>query len=535
MATRRDMLWGASALGLAALIPEAAEAASRSVAGYRPQYLPPTHMFATWLKRLHDFGPIRFTGTPPCLAFEDYLAAEFEKLGCMVERDRFRLTSWECDLERDCAISVEDDGGSTHGLEALSYYPFCASTRGRAPARGRILHGGTGLKGALALMESTAPEVLRDAIVVVDAPVGEISGSLEIYPGSEIDNPLRETNAPMPAAAIFHRGLMAALQDRCRGIVLCFTDVNDDAARYTWAPFSEPHGKVPALWVGAESGHYLRSVTGRATMDMRCDATLIPDARADSLLATLPGQTDEVVLLTTHTDGPNECNDNGALGLLALATYASKLPLSERRRTLVFSMPTGHYAMGAVADPVTGSGRRAGTYGMMKSYPTVIERTVAQIALEQLGALEWDEVDGGYQPTGRAAPSFWLPTNDHKSIFSSEPVHGTQAMGAAMVRMFAAASADGDPKYLRGALVESGFAPGEGGALRAAGIPGIGLMGVPGYFFRADPRGVLDKLDARVMRAQVSVAARLLSMMDRLTIGQLQGTETISNADLYGV
>lgn len=534
MATRRDMLWGAGALGMTALIPEAAAAALRPVAGYRPLHLPPTHMFDAWLQRLHGFGPVRFTGTPPCRAFEDFLADEFEKLGCMVERDSFRLTSWECDLQRDCAIGVDEDGGRSRDLEVLSYYPFCGSTHGQAPARGRIIYGGTGLKGALALLETTAPKVLRDAIVVVDAPVGGISSTPEIYPGSEIGDPLRETNAPLPASAIFHRGLMAALQDRCRGIVLCFTDVNDDAARYTWAPFSEPHGKIPALWVGAESGRYLRAVAGRATIDMRCDATLTPDAQADSLLATLPGQTDEVILLTTHTDGPNESNDNGALGLLALATYASKLPLSERRRTLVFSMPTGHYAMGAVADPVTGSGRRAGTYGMMKRYPTVIERTVAQIALEQLGALEWDEIGGGYQPTGRAAPSFWLPTNDQKSIFSPEPVQGTQAMGAAMVRMFGAASADGDPKYLRGALVESGFAPGEGGALRAAGIPGIGLMGVPGYFFRADPRGVLDKLDARVMRAQVSVAARLLAMMDRLTPGQLLGTEPISNVDLYG-
>ena len=64
------------------------------------------------------------------------------------------------------------------------------------------------------------------------------------------------------------------------------------------------------------------------------------------------------------------------------------------------------------------------------------------------------------------------------------------------------------------------------------GVPGIGLMGSPHYFFRADPKGVIDKLSPQVMHNQVEIATRLLAMMDRLTPDQMKGLSPISAAEL---
>jgi hypothetical protein len=83
-------------------------------------------------------------------------------------------------------------------------------------------------------------------------------------------------------------------------------------------------------------------------------------------------------------------------------------------------------------------------------------------------------------------------------------------------------------------VVESGFAPGEGGVLRARGIPGVGLMGAPSFFFRADPKGVLEKLSPRVMHNQVSIFTKMVTLMDRLTPAQLKGEAPITEGDLYG-
>lgn len=253
-------------------------------------------------------------------------------------------------------------------------------------------------------------------------------------------------------------------------------------------------------------------------MTLRCDARLTPDARADSIVATLKGRSDEAVLLTTHTDGPNEVNDNGALGVLALATYAAKMPAGQRRRTLVCSLPTGHYASGAISDPVTGSGARAGTRGVTAKRPELMKRVVGQIALEQMAAMEWVDRDGTFIPTGHVARERWIPT---------------ESVASTIARLFVAATSAEDPKHSNSFLSTAG-APGEGGSLRTANIPGIGLMGSPTYFFRADPKGVLDKLNPQVMRNQVAIATKMMILMDRLTVDQLNGRATITDADLFG-
>ena len=94
-----------------------AAATSPKIAGYVPGNVAPAATLGGWLKKLHDFGPIRATGTPQCRAFEEFLATEFAKLGCTVLRDQFKLTSWECDIPADCEITVKEDGASRTVLD----------------------------------------------------------------------------------------------------------------------------------------------------------------------------------------------------------------------------------------------------------------------------------------------------------------------------------------------------------------------------------------------------------------------------------
>jgi hypothetical protein len=521
--SRRMALQSAgAAAGFAGLagLPEQvlAAAAGPRIAGYLPGNVVPARTLGAWLKQLHEFGPIRATGTPQCRAFEEWLAKQFTAQGCTIERDQFRLTSWECDLARDCAISVREDGGATRTLEVVAYYPFAASTRGKGPVSGKLLYGGVGEQSGESILAKYPAAELAEAIVVIEMPLagGGVRGTVKYFPGSFPDPLPPLVDAPRVASQ-GGSGPMRVLESRCKGLILCYTDVSNEAARYNYLPFSDQHRKIPALWVGAEDTRYLKSVAGRATATLRCDARLTPNARADSMIAVMKGASDEVVYMTTHTDGPNEVNDNGALGLLAAATFMARQ--KNRRRTYVFSLPTGHYASGAIRDAVTGSGRPSGTGGNMARWPQYVDRAVAQVALEQMGAMEWADVGGKWRPTGRPAPENWIPT---------------PAVAQTVNRLFLAAAAGEDPKFSRSGLVESGQAPGEGGGLRTRGIPGVGLMGSPHYFFRADPKGVIDKLSPEVMHNQVSIVAKLLVLFDRLSPDQLKGKAPITAGDLYG-
>ena len=545
-ASRRELIGaGAAALG-ASVLPTLARAAAsgRQVAGFDPALVPSPEVLAGWLQRLHGFGPIRFTGTPQARAFEEFLARSFTHLGFEVQIDKYRLMAWECDLARDCAISVTEDGKPAKTLDVVAYYPFAASTRGKGPVTGRVLYAGVGDDAVKALVARTPAAELAKSIVVVDMPLagGGARGTPKFFPGTFPDPMPPNYAGPNPASQ-GGRPSMEAVENKCQALVLCYTDVSNEAARYNWLPFSDKHRRTPALWVGSEDSKHLARVSGKATMTLRCDARTTPDARADTIVATLPGPSDEVVFLTTQTDGPNECNENGGLGVLAVATYLSKLPLSQRRRTYVFSLPTGHYAFGAVADPVTGTGRRGGTFGVIEKRPELMKRVVAQVAMEQMGAMDWADIDGKYVPTGQPAPEYWLPTNAAPatrptsvatSPNSAPTALGTEAMATAVRRMFAVANFDENPAWSRSGVVQSGFAPGEGGALRSRGIPGIGLMGAPSYFFRADPKGVLEKLSPDVMHTQVSIFTKLMTLMDRLPPAKLRGEQPLTDEDLFG-
>src|SRR5580658_181416 len=117
--SRRDLLKIAGAMpfaGAFAAFPSALLSATtdnqRQIAEYQPAHLPSVETLGKWLQQLHEFGPIRMTGTPQCRAFEEFLATQFTSLGFSLERDQFRLTSWECRVT-NCAISVTEDSGAT--------------------------------------------------------------------------------------------------------------------------------------------------------------------------------------------------------------------------------------------------------------------------------------------------------------------------------------------------------------------------------------------------------------------------------------
>ena len=65
-------------------------------------------------------------------------------------------------------------------------------------------------------------------------------------------------------------------------------------------------------------------------------------ATTRTLLATLPGQSREKIVIESHTDGMNAVWDNGPVAMVAMARYLARLPLDCRPRTLQFAFVTGH-------------------------------------------------------------------------------------------------------------------------------------------------------------------------------------------------
>jgi hypothetical protein len=281
------------------------------------------------------------------------------------------------------------------------------------------------------------------------------------------------------------------------GVILAWTDVSDANAADQYTPFSRPLQGIPGLYVGRETGVKLKSLAGggsKATVVLEAD--IHADTPTDTLIATLPGtNSDEVILVNTHTDGPNATEENGGLGILALAKYFAKLPKSERKRTLVFPLTTGHFA-----GPWAPSMR-----GIIQKYPDLIKKTVAALTIEHLGCKEWaDDASLHYQPTGE---NEWaVAITEHAST------------GHILVD---ALKGSGDQKTAVVNPVHGGWL-GEGGSLARAGVPTIGYIPQPNYLLAGPADGCIEKLSAERMHAEIEVFAKVIHKMDTMTATELK-------------
>jgi len=108
-------------------------------------------------------------------------------------------------------------------------------------------------------------------------------------------------------------------------------------------------GGRPGFNVGYEDGMRLREMLGRGervTVRLRLQAGQVSGLTAASVWGTLPGQTDEEILVIAHMDGYFRAASDNASGLavmIGLLDYFSKVPISERRRTIKFVGSVGHH------------------------------------------------------------------------------------------------------------------------------------------------------------------------------------------------
>ncbi|MEX2963866.1 hypothetical protein [Microbulbifer sp. TYP-18] len=161
---------------------------------------------------------------------------------------------------------------------------------------------------------------------------------------------------------------------------------------------------IPTLYLGRESGRELLQYLPRhkqATLTLRAQ---IEETQAYQLAGFLPGRNygtdkDEIVLMISHTDGPSISQENGPLGLLSILHYFAQFDARQRDKTLMLFLDSRHYIPNREAalpdyniDRVLGPG---GPLAPAKG------KLVASVHLEHLGQLEYRELNGKYEPTGR--------------------------------------------------------------------------------------------------------------------------------------
>jgi hypothetical protein len=443
-----------------------------------------------WQERLNDFGP-RLTGNAAHRAFLDFLRAELALFGMEVREDRLTFTRWEA---KTWALDIVDPDGTVTPLPVTSPYPYSGRT-GPEGITGEAVYYRTRpwswrrARGKIAVVDVRMPALPRAVLALALRPRDGSLGS-HGFP-SRFRSPLLSLVRPPD--------LKAAAEAGVRAVVCVWRGCSQDNAADQYLPFTTPLRDCPALWVGASTGDRLREIARRGgRLRLRLEAEIVPDTPTQTLYCVLPGMDDrEAVIVNTHTDGPNACEENGAVGLLALARHFAGLPREQRRRTLVFVFVSGHFQL-----PQLGSGGQA-TRTWLRTHPELWDgksghmKAVAGVTLEHLGAMEWrdDEAGAVHRPTGR--PEFeWVSA-------SNVALHGIYAAALAGRTM------------TRSIVIKpmSDIYFGEGQPMFQAGIPTLSLIALPDYLCAASA-AVSARLNPELLVEQIETFRKAIEAID---------------------
>src|SRR5215831_10405074 len=416
--TRRRLLQSMALASSRALLTSARQAlAAETVEGYRLDLLPSRKAVWDWQVWMAQLGP-KFTGNKAHVAFVDFLDNGLKKAGLEISRESYTFTRWDATRYE---LKVIDAFGRPQQVPVAFYYPYSGETP-HDGVTGELAYGGT-------TISPKVPADLIGKILYMEVPVQRMAlreryRLLGFYDkGTEF--PASRT-APFASTADSPPSLEGFKKAGALGVVFGWTDISDENAADQYYPFGRPLQGLPAVWVGRNSGANLRALAQkRAKATLVLEAGLFPGTRTDTLIATLPGtsSSDDVLIINTHTDGTNATEENGGLGLLALAKYFAQLPTSSRKRTLVFFFTTGHFARAYV-----------GTNGFLENHPEIVHKAVGALSVEHLGCREWkDDASMKYRPTGKNELSLVLTNFNGVSDIMLAGVQGTADRRVAVV------------------------------------------------------------------------------------------------------
>ena len=321
-----------------------------------------------WQEQLVGFGT-RYTGSSGHAAYVDWLAGQMSAVpGFRMRTDRLTFSRWLA-REFTLTVSVPASAGHSGPVPLTYYYPYSGQTppggvTGRLADLGLypLASGYTEAfwappaRGGIALVRAVPPEFSLD--VAKTATGGYVPGQISAMAAIDyaayaaaLANPIFQgIFEPVPLLDAKNAGVL--------GVVVAWTGLPDDEVVNQYNPFTTSYPAAsglpapgdpgcPAVWVGDSTGTELAGLAagGQATATLVLTADITVGAATETVWGWLEGSgsTGQNIIINTHTDGPNTTEENGGLGLLALARHLAALP--SRNRDMYFALVTGHFQL----------------------------------------------------------------------------------------------------------------------------------------------------------------------------------------------
>ncbi|MEH6999300.1 MAG: hypothetical protein V7542_12950 [Limnobacter sp.] len=452
------------------------------------------------VRKMCAFGP-RLTGFKEHNDYIDYLEQEFLSCGMTVKRDPQVMTRW---IAKDWSLTV---GGQSIVVDA--YYPRSGTTSAEGVLAPLVYLPGLTLENAtpdlrnlqsnLAALESLVSKV-PDSISALASALGGVEGKIVLTDAfvpplsiAAFAPQLTYANGSVDLIEDFKRawigGFLMQLdiykQLGAAAVVFSF-DATQANTVGQYVPFGTDINDIPALIVNRDTGAMLRTAAqGAPETRLVLTADITENVQTDSLVAVLPGMSDENMIVHSHSDGQNFAEENGCAAAVLIARHYASIPREQRPRSIVISMMTGHMTSGLPQ-----------TQGFIDDNPEIIANAVAAFTIEHLGCQQWLDDANGYRYTGQPEPAAVYHSLGGILAPALESFQFTGLQRAFLLRPV--------PLFF-----------GVGGALNDAGVPSIAYIAGPNYLVQIDENSCLDKFDPLRMLAEMNF---FLDLMHRVEV-----------------
>jgi len=457
-----------------------------------PRQFLPAKQLRAWGADLDQRG-MRATGSP---AEQAYLDALYQRLAAagvkQLRYEQVPLARWSVDR-----WSLDIVGGPAAGsVITASYIPYSGIT------------SESGVTAPLVyLAPGTAPGAAQLAGKIVLFDVATQTIPMQFFLAKELAaNDPRHLITPQTPYSRPHLAIPAVLLDQLAAAgaagVIGVLDEPAETAHGTHFPYDRKIRVTPGVYVDKVAGARLKGLADGKTLARIALPATVTQMETRNLIGIIPGASDELTVVNSHTDGTNGIEDNGPNAIVAMAQYLTRLPQQALPRTVMILLTSGHFASGVGADEFM---RRHAEDG-------VLPRIASILTLEHLGAEEWlPDAHGVLAPTGR---------HEFSAIFTPRISPLVEA-AANMLKQ-----AEVEPGYVFAPLFPNATSgpvwPGEGQYFWAgARLPTANFITGPSYLLNWGVSTV-DKTDFELMRRESIASTQMLLDLSRVPFGQLR-------------
>jgi hypothetical protein len=418
--------------------------------------VPSAREMLEWINTVCKRG-IRRPGSPADRWVTDWIAERFRDTGLDdVHFEDVRLPYWE---PRRWSLRI--------GSEDFDCFPLPHSAPG--VVEGRLTKDDPSGEIALTAVTLTRlPQTLmRDRSLRYYDPDDEFDDHVQVLP--------------------FGRGMQAVMEPAIEAGAAGFVGVFDapwESCEY-YVPYDAVDRPIPGVWISKSSGERVDALlaSGESNARIEVDSTR-EEIVTHNVVGTLPGVSEDWVVIGSHHDGPwvSAVEDASGIALvLAQAKYWSSVPQQDRPHNLLFLVTSGHMTHGA------------GTRAFIEDHAEFLKRVVLEVHLEHT-ARECRGEDGRLVPTEDPEVRWWFTSRSDTLVDAVEDALRHEDLRRSLVV----------PPDVFGPHPTT-----DGGFFHLHGVPLVNFLTAPMYLF--DAQDTPDKIHEASLEPVTRAAVRIIA------------------------